>query len=169
MAWGIWSYNVNVFVDITTDRKTWHKIGQVNETNGQWMDFSVSLNDFIGCKYVQPRIRFEGSGEGTQSSSKYILIDDLYVDFRTNAVNEPQTTETFNLRITPNPSTGAIRIITGMEKSYSVSVYNLWGIKTMQKDGFSDGTLDLSLLPKGTYFISVDNGTDRITKRVVLK
>ena len=55
-----------------------------------------------------------------------------------------------------------------MEKPYSVLVYNLLGIKIMQKDGFSDGTLDLSLLPKGTYFISVENGIDRITKRVVL-
>ena len=169
MAWGIWRYNVNVFVEVTTDRKTWHKIGQVNETNGQWMDFSVSLNEFIGCKYVQPRIRFEGSGEGTQSNSKYILIDDLYIDFTTNAVSEPQTTETFNLCIIPNPTTDVIRITTGMEKPYSVNAYNLLGIKVMQIDDFSDGTLDLSLLPKGTYFISVENGIDRITKRVMLK
>ena len=37
-------------------------------------------------------------------------------------------------------------------------------------DGAStDGTLDLTMLPKGIYFISADNGTDRISKRVVLE
>lgn len=167
-TWGIWNYNVNVFVEVTTDRKTWHKVEQVSVNMGQWRDVSVSLNDYIGCEYVQARIRFEGSGKGTSPSpNKYMLIDDLYIDFNTTGLQEHLSAERFSLSVTPNPSTGIITVTTGIEHPYTVCVYNLLGIKILQKMISSDGTLDLTSLPEGTYFISADNGTDRITKRIV--
>ena len=167
-TWGIWYYNVNVFVEVTTDRKTWHKVEQVSVNMGQWRDVSVSLNDYIGCEYVQARIRFEGSGHGiSPSPNKYMLIDDLYIDFNTTGLQEHLSAERFSLSVTPNPSTGIITVTTGIEHPYTVCVYNLLGIKILQKMISSDGTLDLTSLPEGTYFISADNGTDRITKRIV--
>lgn len=169
-TWGVWNYNVNVFVEVTTDRKMWHKVERVNVNTGQWRDVSVSLNDYIGCEFVQPRIRFEGSGDGSSPSpNKYMLIDDLYIDYITIGVQEHPTAERFNLSVSPNPSNGVVKITTGAEKPYSVSVYNVLGIRVLKKDGFTDGTLDLTMLPKGIYFISADNGTDRISKRVVLE
>ena len=171
---GIWfPRNVNVYVEVTTDRKTWHKIAIVNpNSQNQWDSYTFSLNDYIGCNFVQPRIRFEGSGQGNTTStwnSKYVIIDDLFIDFDVAGVSEQLMSETFHVAILPNPTNGVIKITTETEKPYSVSVYNILGIKILKKDGFTDGTLDLTSLPKGTYFISADNGTDRITKRVVLE
>lgn len=167
----IWSpFNLGVYIDVTTDRKTWHKLDNIWNEQNRWNDYAFSLNDYIGEDYVQVRIRFEGSGEGiTTTSYKYMAVDDLYINFDHQDVNEVLAEESFNLSVSPNPSKGVLNIATGLKHDYKVCVYNLLGIKVLSMDSFSDGTLDLTSLPTGVYFISVDNGIDRLTKRVVIK
>ena len=167
----IWSpLNAGVYIDVTTDRKNWHKLDNIWNEHNQWNDYSFSLNDYIGEDYVQVRIRFEGSGEGTATSNyKYMAIDDLSIDFTTDAVNEHYDYEKFNLSLSPNPSKGIVNVTTGLKRGYSISVYNMIGIRVLSENTFHDGTLDLTSLPAGVYFISADNGTDRLTKRVVVK
>lgn len=164
-------FNMGVYIDVTTDRKTWHKLISILGVQNRWNDYVFSLNDYIGEDYVQVRIRFEGSGEGyTATTYKYMAVDDLYINFDHEDVNENYVTkEKFSMSVSPNPSKGMVNISTGLERDYSVSVYNMQGIKVLSLDGFRDGTLDLTSLPTGVYFISVDNGTDRLTKRVVIK
>lgn len=171
-AGGMWfPHNVNVFVEVTTDRKTWHKIGVVNpNSQNQWASYTFSLNDFIGCDYVQPRIRFEGSGQGnTTSNSKYIIIDDLFIDFDETEVSEHPAVEKFQVNITPNPSNGQITITTGLNHSYSVSVYSMTGQRIIKKDAFCDGSLNLCTLPKGIYYLTIDHDRDRVSKRIVIQ
>ena len=164
-------YSPNVYVEVTTDMKTWHKLATVLPAQqGQWGTYTISLNDFIGQKYVQPRIRFEGNGRsGQYRIDNVVHIDDLYISFSSTETAEHLAQESFKLLVTPNPSNGVVTITTGLEHTYCLTVFNLTGIKLFSKESFSDGTLDLSSFPQGTYFIAVDNGTDRITKRVVLK
>ena len=168
----IWSpFNAGVYIEVTTDRKTWHLLDWIWDSQNQWNDYAISLNDYIGEDYVQVRIRFEASGRGiTETSYKYVAIDDLYINFDHEDVNENFTeNEKFNLSIMPNPSEGIVNISTGLSRDYKVCVYNILGIKVLSYETFKDGTLDLTSLPAGVYFISADNGTDRLTKRVVIK
>ena len=168
----IWSpYNVGVYVEVTTDRITWHKLDKIMDAHNRWNDYAYSLNDYIGEDYVQLRIRYEGSGQGnTTTSYKYMAVDDLYINFDHEDVNENYAeNEKFSLSIVPNPSEGVVNIITGLERNYSVAIYNILGIRVLSVNSFCDGTLDLTSLPAGVYFISVDNGIDRLTKRVVIK
>ncbi len=164
-------YNLNIFVEVTTDRKTWHKLADVNPyENNKWKEFVVSLNEFIGCEYVQPRIRYEASGTGNTNYEPYIVhIDDLYINYGNVGVTEHPVQEKFSLSVSPNPSEGMLSVTTGLECPYCVSIYNMAGIKMLSNDSFSDGTLDLSSLPKGIYFISINVGGDIISKRVVIK
>ena len=167
-----WSpYNGNTYVEVTTDRKTWHKLALIPKTEEKWKEVSVSLNDYIGNDYVQARIRYESSGEGEiLSSSRDVYIDDLFINFKPiidTTLNPVQ--EELNLSISPNPSDGIVNITSGLKQKYNISVYNILGVRLFSDDNFTDGPLDLNFLPKGTYFITVDNGTDRITKRFVLK
>ena len=163
-------YNPNVFVEVTTDRKTWHKVGKVTlPGQGKWGSFTVSLNDFIGCEYVQPRIRYEGCGRCAPYRYDNILhIDNLYISFDYTEVTEFPAQESFSLSVSPNPSEGIVTVLTGLERSYHITVYSVSGLKLFSKSKFTDGILDLSTLPKGIYFLSVDNGTDRITKRIIM-
>lgn len=167
----MWSpFNAGVYIEVTTDRKTWHLVDWIWDDHNQWNDYAISLNDYIGNDYVQVRIRFEASGQGnTTSSYKYMAVDDLYVNFDHQDVNEVVAEESFNLSVSPNPSKGVVNVATGLRHDYKVCVYNLLGIKVLSIDSFSDGTLDLTSLPTGMYFISVDNGRDGLTKRVVIK
>lgn len=167
----IWSpYNAGVYIDVTTDRKNWHKLDFVWDQQNRWNEYAFSLNDYIGEDYVQVRIRFEASGQGnTTTTYKYMAVDDLYINFDHQDVNEVFVEDKFNLSISPNPSKGIVNIATGLERNYSVAVYNMIGVRVLSDNSFHDGTLDLTALPSGVYFISVDNGTDRLTKRVVIK
>lgn len=168
----IWSpFNAGVYIEATTDRKTWHLLDWIWDSQNQWNDYAISLNDYIGEDYVQVRIRFEASGMGiTQTTYKYMAVDDMYVNFDPDGVHEnPVADEKFNISIAPNPSDGMVNVATGLEREYNLCVYNMLGIRVLSKDSFRDGTLDLSSLPTGVYFISVDNGVDRLTKRVAVK
>lgn len=167
----MWSpFNAGVYIEVTTDRKTWHLVDWIWDDHNQWNDYAISLNDYIGNDYVQVRIRFEGSGEGyTTTSYKYMAVDDLYINFEHEDVNEILVNEKFDLSIAPNPSEGVVNITTGLERGYSISVYNMIGVRVLSENTFHDGTLDLTSLPAGVYFISADNGADRLTKRVVIK
>ena len=168
----MWSpFNAGVYIEVTTDRKNWHLIDWIWDSHNQWHDYAFSLNDYIGEDYVQIRIRFEASGQGnTTTSYKYMAVDDLYINFDHEAVNENYIAhDTFNLSVSPNPSKGIVNVTTGLECDYSVYVYNILGIRVLSLDAFRDGTLDLSSLQAGVYFISADNGTDMLTKRIVIK
>jgi hypothetical protein len=166
----IWvPYNLNVFVEVTTDRKTWHKIAKIDGAMGQWNDYAFSINDYIGSDYVQVRIRFEGSGKGvTTTDAKVMAIDNLCINFSHDAVNEHFVNKKFNFLVSPNPTNGIVNITTESEGNYLIAVYNMLGVKMLSKESLSDGILDLSSFPQGIYFISVDNGVDRITKRIVI-
>ena len=164
-------YSPNVYVEVTTDRKTWHKLATVLPAQqGQWGTYTISLNDFIGQEYVQPRIRFEGNGRsGPYRFDNIVHIDDLYISYDPTEIAEHPFQEKIRLSVSPNPSNGLVTITTGLEQAYRVTVYDIKGIKLFSKDSVSDGMLDLSTLPKGMYFITVDYGTDRISKRIVLQ
>lgn len=165
--------NINVFVEVTTDRKTWHKIAVITPSwDMQWEEFNISLNDYIGREYVQARIRYEGSGEGYEYGSKprIVHIDDLFINFDPIIdTTEIADMEKISLSVFPNPSDGMVEITSGLEREYSISVYNIIGIRLFSCNEFRDGILDLNFLPKGTYFITIDNGFDKISKRIVLK
>ena len=99
-----------------------------------------------------------------------MAVDDLYINFEHEDVHEHfADAEKFYLAISPNPSEGVLTLSTGLERTYSVAIYNLLGIRVLSNDSFQDGTLDLTSLQAGVYFISVDNGVDRLTKRIVVK
>ena len=167
-----WSpYNGNAFVEVTTDRKTWHKLAIVPKTGKNWKEVLVSLNDYIGKDYVQARIRYESSGEGEVTTwSRDVYIDDLFINFESiDNMTDTSLQEEFDLLISPNPSDGIVNITSGLKQEYNIYVYNILGVRLFTDNSFSDGPLDLNFLPKGTYFITVNNGTDGITKRVVLK
>ena len=141
------------------------------KTGKNWKEVLVSLNDFIGNDYVQTRFRYESSGEGEVTTwSREIYIDDLFINFEpiSDTTGIP-TQEKFHLSISPNPSDGIVRITSGLEHPYNVSVYDIKGVMVFSKDSFTDGTIDLNFLSKGTYFISINNGVDRISKRIVVR
>lgn len=154
-------------VEASTDRTRWNKLSKITKGNG-WKLCEVSLNDYIGEPYLQIRFRLEHAGQNNHTSQQRFFIDDLFIDYYNVAIQEDIKEEVTNLQIVPNPSTGIIQISTGLKDTYSVFVYNIQGIKVLQKDSFTDGSLDVSQLAKGVYFVRIHSGNNSVAKKLII-
>jgi len=164
------SYLVNTtcFLEITTNRKTWHKLAKFQRRITDWQSFEVSLNEYIGNPFVQIRFRFDSFGPWTINNVKQFNIDNVKIDFTSVGIEKYEFNYFKDLIIYPNPTNGNINITTFHEKSYEISVYDMFGKKVFQQNNFQDGNLDLSFLSKGSYMIKVLNDKHSIAKKIVI-
>jgi hypothetical protein len=167
-AYGM-SYLVNTtcYLEITTDRKTWHKLAKFQRRITNWQHFGVSLNEYIGNPFVQIRFRFDSFGPWTISNVKQFNIDNFSVGFSGVNIEKYEFHYFKDLMIYPNPTNGNIIITTFQEKPYEILVYDMFGKKVFQQNNFQDGNLDLSFLPKGNYMIRVSNDKHSIAKKIL--
>jgi len=168
-AYGL-SYLVNTtcFLEITTDRKTWHRLAKFQKRIIPWQSFELSLNEYIGNPFVQIRFRFDSFGPWTVSNIKQFNIDNIRIDFSGVGIEKHDFHYFKDLMIYPNPTHGTINITTYQEKQYQISVYDIFGKQVYQQNNFQDGNLDLSFLSKGSYMIRVSNDRHSIAKKVVI-
>jgi hypothetical protein len=77
-----------------------------------------------------------------------------------------------NLSIFPNPTNGQVTVnLTGNEKPLRISVYSLTGQVLYQDklDGSVEGkVLDLNFLNKGVYFIEIQTGKSKLTRKLII-
>jgi len=171
-GWYQANYNVNFFVEISTDRKKWDKLLKISGHNFMsWKHYEISLNDYIGNDFVQIRFRLEASGSETYGYQKRIWIDNLSINYTSpNAITDYYETLKFeDIQIYPNPTKGEIIISTGLDKEYSIAVYNISGNKVYELDNFKDGMLNLSHLNNGMYFIRINTENNSIAKKIVIQ
>jgi large repetitive protein len=77
-----------------------------------------------------------------------------------------------NVVLYPNPSDGQVNILMEPQVSYSVEVYTILGKKVSTSAApinLESGTVDLSGLSTGTYFIKITTNTLQIVKSVIKK
>jgi len=165
-------FNTVCYLEITTDRKTWHKLAKFRETSSSqytWDNFEISLNEYIGNEFVQLRFRFESFGPWTLKSIKQLNIDNFKIDFTYNAIPKYENPFFKEVVIYPNPANGTFNIITHQEKSYEVIVYDISGKIVFQQTEFQDGNIDLSFLQKGSYILKVLNDRHAVAKKIVIQ
>ena len=166
----------HIVVEATTDRVHWHKLAALTKSTNLAHE-EVSLNEFVGEPYVQVRIMFEALintinqwrwNYDKPNEQPVIYIDNFTIDFSGLDVPEVNYTTFNTLEISPNPASTFVKIKTDLNEAYNVSVYNMMGIKVLEKSEFKDGNIDISTLPSGIYFIKVSNGEKAIAKRIVI-
>ena len=164
----------HIVVEATTDRVYWHKLAALVGISNLWGHKEISLDDFIGEPYVQVRIMceciennsiyFTDAPDGDVS---IMYINNITIDFSGLDVPEVHY-ETFNsLEICPNPASSTIEIKTDLDDEFNVIIYNILGIKVLEKQDFTNGTIDISTLPSGIYFIKATKDGKGIAKRLV--
>ena len=167
-----WASQPNAFIyfEVTKDRKSWHKLFKNIYLTPNWRLMEFSLNDFIGEPFVQIRCRIEGIGENDKYVRHSLLIDDIKIDFAPLMdVNEIQYDTFKELCVFPNPASSNIEISTDLKAPYTVSIYNLLGVKVLQKENFIDGSLNISSLEEGIYFVMINSKGNCLTKRIVIQ
>jgi len=161
-------------VEATTDRVHWHKLALVKRIDGYNLVKEVSLRDFIGEPYLQVRFLIEmllnvpTREENNPDRSSFVEIDDFTIDFSSVSVPEHVQFTPFScLEVYPNPAHTGLEVRTDVNDAYPLAVYNLWGIKVMEIPNFRDGSLDVSPLPDGMYFVKATKNGKSIAKRIV--
>ena len=164
-------YTYRILVEATTDRIYWHKLDQLKKSNG-WKHREIPLNDFIGEPFVQLRLIVENtqrwtSGITKETSQDWVAFDNFAIDF--SGLDVPEVNyEPFDLlEICPNPASSTVEIKTDLDDEYNVAIYNIMGIKVLEIQEFTNGTLDISALPSGIYFIKATKDGKGIAKRIV--
>jgi hypothetical protein len=78
--------------------------------------------------------------------------------------------ENSNVKVYPNPSNdGVFNITLGTVSNAVVRVYNVLGETLLTKNiNSKTTTLDLSYLKTGCYFVSIANGKENQTKKLVI-
>jgi hypothetical protein len=157
----------HAFIEATSDRKTWHKLAKNVDFKVARPDtLFLSLNEFIGSPFFQLRIRI--GSHGISFDVDRIWLFGIDIAHTHVSIAENKIAYFKNLQLYPNPSTGLVTIKTESENQYALSVYDLNGKRILQRNDFQDGTLDLSSLSKGAYFIQVSQDNHQVAKKIVL-
>ena len=73
-----------------------------------------------------------------------------------------------NLVVYPNPAASSVTILTGNSASQQASLYSADGRRVMQFDINAERTIDVSHLPKGIYFLQVQDPAGLRTSKLVI-
>lgn len=171
ITWNDKAYeNCHMYMEITKDNKNWEKLLKINGEVKDWSYYGFSLNKYIGEPFVQLRIRIESLAHPQTLISAQIFMDDFKIDFSNGLNNdlEPIEISSINIKISPNPSTGLIKIETGAKQPYEVDIFDISGIRIIRKENCTDGMFDLSHLSKGIYYIRISLDQQAITKKITI-
>lgn len=92
----------------------------------------------------------------------------------TIGVDENLVQETIDFAVMPNPTNGNLKIVlkSNASKIYRLNVRNTLGQAVFSDDIFINGSksidLDLSGNDKGVYFITLENSSERLVKKIIL-
>ncbi len=165
---------------------------QETEVKLQWSTASELNNDFFTIQRSQDAeswedvIEVKGAGN-SQVRLDYETIDglpytgisyyrlkqtDFDKQYSYSGVRRVEVSQTYQLKVYPNPSSGAFRISTGFEiQSENVKVINLLG-QTIPISLHTDGTsvhIDSGSIPAGVYVVQVTRGYWRQSVRIVIE
>lgn len=181
-----------LWMNTNTDGNNWLKVTLEGTTSnrmgiGSWIEISLGGNKqyrytLNGEGYTSQNSGAEFFGLGNNTTVDYVKVtwlsgveDILYnvssnqklhiVESSTLSV-EKHNFESF--KVFPNPSNGEFNIKTNLEQ-YKVEVNNVLGAKVFSKFIQSNqATIDLRVLSKGVYFLSVISENKSETKKIVI-
>ena len=170
-----WSYMIsqnagNLIAQVSTNGTTWTNIwtedtepGFINDGDGNpdtdlynTVLVQKSLTPYIGQANVQIRFQYTGS------DADAVSIDDVQVLASVLATNEVALRPKVN--IYPNPTKGKFTVQTD-KKIKLLTIYDVLGKQIMKLNAEN---IDISDLPKGTYFVAIDlaDGTS-VAKKLI--
>ena len=126
-----------------------------------WVNEVISLQDYVGEESVQLRFLMHSDGFIEEEG---IYIDDLKINTIEKSPSSNINTDLTNWTIKPNPASSQI-IIEGITSMVDYEIYNLSGIPLLK--GTTSNLIDISHLPKGLYFVSLNDGSKTRTTRLI--
>lgn len=129
-------------------------------TSGQWRTETIDLSSYLGNDVI---VKFECVNDWENN----MYLDNINIDGLATAV-EDVAMKNDEILVYPNPSTGIINI-SAKNKISSIKIYSHMGKIVKNYGNLSNQhQLDLSLLSKGVYFISILSNDKTTTSKIVL-
>lgn len=103
---------------------------------------------------------------GTNSYSRTVMV----TPGNCVGVNETSGLES-NLNLFPNPASSKLKVtLPANGDSHRIQVINVVGSIVHEEIASGrESTIDVSMLQKGIYFITVDNGTEKVTRKLIVE
>ncbi|WP_282086204.1 carbohydrate-binding protein [Aquimarina algiphila] len=137
--------------------------------NGQWDSYTalVSSNTIANLTSGNHTVRVLASGTNPwQWNLDKIILTRINNNNRTLSKNK----DLGELSLFPNPSTGKV-FIRGLNKEieHDIRVYDIKGAKYLEEKLSHDHMVDIESLPKGAYFITINNSERKRTTLKLIK
>lgn len=163
-------YQDHYKVEVLDASGSWNTLWDGAELPTVWLNqfeepVSIDLSDYQGQSI---KLRFHGHNNGNDVLTYPWFIDNVQViatDTIPNSIDET----IMQVNVYPNP-VHQVMTIQSANVVQHVSIYNMIGIKVKEETIIKkESVMDLSGFSKGIYLLVVDNGIDRITKRIILQ
>jgi hypothetical protein len=165
---GIW-YNTGLFFEVTTDRKTWHKLAYISGNVNAWQERSFPLNQYINSEFFQIRFRLESSG-AQNAYTKIGYVTDVEILFESDTTSIKETIPYItSFNIFPNPANSSITVVTEQQEPYHIAIYDMNGRVMFTQNGFRDGILSVANLRSGNYIIVASYHQHRFARKLVIQ
>jgi hypothetical protein len=162
--------NAGLSLEVTNDRKTWHKLARISGDVSNWNDCEFSLNNYIGSDFFQVRFRLESNGAEDRFYPKIGFITDIeigdWLGIDDAKKNFPYIS---SFHFMPNPANTSIHITTDLQTPYHIAIYDMAGKVVFAQDNFNDGQLDVACLSKGNYLIVASTKQHRFARKLVIE
>jgi hypothetical protein len=124
----------------------------------------VTATAFYGYKFVN--WTKNGVEVSTENIYSFTVTEDveLVANFIDNVGIE--TLETTTVEIYPNPTTGELKIVSGL-RATNVFIYDVSGKIQKTENWKTENTIDISYLPAGVYFVKIFTEAGEVTRKVL--
>ena len=148
----------NPITNMLTDKTNWMQIA------GYFIAAGGEKYMTIGNFHSPANTNFQNVSGGNQAYA-YYYIDDISLTQCNVGVEEMENEE--HVRLYPNPATNELTIESKMQNA-EIEIRDVLGQMVYNTKAIAaSSTIDVSMLSKGVYFISLQNGKQTINKKLV--
>lgn len=153
----------------------------------KWKTLSEINNDYftvyasISGTHFKPIAKVNGNGNSYTTNDYSLQVEGEYQYFYLNQTDFDGTTKHYNtiqiddcdgdvgFTMFPNPISGHQLHINAKGIQYEITIFSAQGKLVYQADFNTNHTVDYSVLSKGIYYVSVNDGKEINTKKLVVK
>ena len=161
-------------LEVSTDGVNWDYIDSYTGISMTWEQSTYSLDDYIDQPEVRIRFSFH-SNDYIEDQGMY--IDDFELTTSGVGIDDPKKfSENINLEIMPNPSKSSATVSFYLKSDSHVRLFLVDNtgqlVKNIMDSNLSKGdqkmNFDVRDLVAGNYFLILDSGQKRVTRKLVI-
>ncbi|MET3539181.1 T9SS type A sorting domain-containing protein [Chryseobacterium limigenitum] len=160
-------YNGTKWIEIFSSEKASKALVTANSTSSENDRNHINISDIDLAPYVQTNFRIRFFCYDNRQNSSEVVLNNVTVSDKAAAPQSETKSMTSSVQIYPNPIKDYVYINdASLRADYSVTIADMSGNVVASFKGASEG-YNLSGLSKGVYLMIIDNGKEKIQKKII--